>query len=104
MYPGFQNRGDAISSFYLQLLVNEKDYMIAGWPESVYSQDNILSYGHGYGMDASSIGILYGGELQVYTFDDPTHLTDQNIEVKAKLTINDEDSFVFEITEFPHRR
>jgi hypothetical protein len=100
----YSDRGDGISSFYLQMEINGLYYMIAGWPETVYRRDDIISYGHGYGMDASSIGIIANGELQIYAFNDPTHLSDQTIDAGARLTINSLEDIVFEITGPPRRR
>jgi hypothetical protein len=82
-----------------------RDYLIAGWSETVYSRPDILSYGHGYGMDSSAIGIINkNGEFRKYVFDDPAHDTKQNIDVGARLIINSVDDIIFEITETPHPR
>jgi hypothetical protein len=101
--PGFSERGDSISSFYLRLGIMSQDYLIAGWPEAVYSRPDILSYGHSYGMDSSAIGIINkNGEFHKYVFDDPDHYTKQNIDARARLIINSVDDITFEIIETPH--
>jgi hypothetical protein len=100
--PWLQERGDFISSFNLRLDINSNTYIIAGWPESVYRLDNIISYGHGWGYGVSSIGVIQDGELTAIVFDDFPLISRQVIKAKATLQINSADDIVFRLTEFPH--
>jgi hypothetical protein len=64
----FTDPGDFIRSFYLRLDLESNEYFIAGWPEDVYSLDNTVSYGHGWGFGRSSIGVIQEGELLKFVF------------------------------------
>ena len=97
----FMDPGDYIRSFYLQLEMGSKEYFLAGWPEDVYHLDNTISYGHGWGYDASSIGLIQEGELMRFVFDDAPGFTNQRISARAQLCINSAEDIVFKLTEFP---
>ena len=99
----FQDRGDAISSFFLTLKMPANEYIISGWPEELYQEDNIISYGNGWGFGASSIGLIHEGELLEFDFPYEQYgwrMT--NVYAKARLLINEAGEISFELTELPH--
>jgi len=99
----FMDRGNSIISFYLKLHTSQENYcIIAGWPENVYSTDDVISYGHGWGFGRSSVGVIQDNELMNFVFDDvQPRIRKEHIIARASFIINSVDDIVFQLTEFP---